>query len=45
MDPDKLASEKPADLDLHFFKIGLAFSMVRINLFCTNEIFQPFNTA
>ena len=32
MDPDQLASEKPADLDLHFSKQDIPkFSMLRIN--------------
>ena len=34
MDPDQLASEKPADLDLHCFqnRIIWVYSMVRVNL-------------
>ena len=34
MDPDQLASEKPADLDLHYFvfqnRIYLGLNMVRV---------------
>ena len=31
MDQDLLASQKPADLDLHFSKLGISwFNMVRI---------------
>ena len=34
MDPDQLASQKPADLDLHCFQNGIiwVYSMVRVNL-------------
>ena len=32
-DPDQLASMKPADLDIHFFKTGqFGYSILRVNV-------------
>ena len=32
VNPDQLASKKPADLDLHCFRNTNSFSMIRINM-------------